>query len=294
MKPLPQTPQMLATTDASPCVSSQNNPVPATERETSEAVAALIPKLKDFPAQRPVTTAILSFNVLVFLLMALDGGGFMEPNGIVAIHYGSNFTPLTLTGDWWRLISSTFIHFGFLHIFMNTLGLITMGAYLEPLLGRIGFMGAYIAAGVCAAITSLLWHSNGINSAGASGAIFGLAGLHYGLLWTNLIPQNVRAQLRRECIAFIVYGLFYGLKARIDNAAHAGGLIAGVLFSALFMWALKGEETKERRTAYCGVLALLMACATAVIFLQEHTLNQSERQAALVEIQKQQKLAQQP
>lgn len=291
MEPPPQTP---AATGSSPCAVSQSEPVPGTAPQTPEAGALQIPRLKDLPFQRPATTAILALNALVFLVMALDGGGFFEANGIVAIRYGSNFAKLTLTGDWWRLISCTFIHFGFFHIFMNSFALITMGSYMELMLGRIGFVGAYLATGICAAVTSLYWHSNGINSAGASGAIFGLAGLHYGLLRTNFIPQEVRPELRRDCIAFIGYNLLCGLKGGIDNAAHAGGLIAGVLFSGLFAWALKGEETRERRKALCGVLAVIVAGATAVFFLRAHTLNQTERRAVLLEIQKLQKPPQHP
>ena len=57
-----------------------------------------------------VTYAIIAINVLVFILMAINGAGIMETNGLVHIKWGSNYTPLTLSGDWWRLVSNVFIH----------------------------------------------------------------------------------------------------------------------------------------------------------------------------------------
>ena len=135
------------------------------------------------------TYAIIVLNVIVFILMVMDGAGIMEPNGLVHLKWGSNFGPLTLSGDWWRLLSNVFIHFGIIHLAMNMYSLYMAGVYLEPLLGKTRYITAYLCTGVLASITSLWWHSTPVNSAGASGAIFGMYGWSSHFLLLILYPN---------------------------------------------------------------------------------------------------------
>ena len=154
-----------------------------------------------------VTYAIIAINVIVFILMAMNGAGIFDPNGIVHINWGSNYSPLTLSGDWWRLISCVFIHFGIIHLAMNTYALYMAGVYLEPMLGKTKYIIAYLVTGVFASLASLWWHSEGVNSAGASGAIFGLYGVFLALLLTNLIPKQMRSSLLQSIGVFVVFNL---------------------------------------------------------------------------------------
>ena len=169
-----------------------------------------------------VTYAIMAINIIVFGLMAFDGAGIFEPNGFVHLKWGSNYSSLTLSGDWWRLLTCTFIHFGIIHLAMNMYCLYTIGVYLEPMLGKIKYTAAYLCTGILASLVSLWWHTAPANSAGASGAVFGMYGLFLALLTTDLIPKSVRASLLQSIGIFIVFNLVYGMKGGVDNSAHVG------------------------------------------------------------------------
>ena len=206
------------------------------------------------------TYTIIGINVIVFILMAINGAGIFAPNAFVHIDWGSNFSPLTLSGDWWRLFTCIFIHFGIIHLAMNSYALYMAGVYLEPMLGKTKYLIAYLVTGIFASLASLWWHSEGINSAGASGAIFGLYGVFLALLFTNLIPKQMRSSLLQSIGVFVVFNLIYGTKSGIDNAAHIGGLLSGLIIGFIFYPLLKKEDKEIKSN-----LALLAIVAVAVL-----------------------------
>jgi len=205
-----------------------------------------------------VTYTIIAINVIMFILMAIDGAEiFTVTNAQVHTNWGSNVTALTFSGDWWRLITSTFIHFGIIHLAMNMYALYSAGVYLEPMLGKARYIGAYLCTGVIAGIVSLWWHKEGVNGAGASGAIFGLYGVFLSLLLTNLIPKQVRAALLQSIGIFVVFNLVYGMKSGIDNAAHIGGLVSGFVIGFIFYLELSGKISVRK-----PIITLLIAVVT--------------------------------
>ena len=206
------------------------------------------------------TYAIIGINVIVFILMAINGAGIFSANALVHIGWGSNYSPLTLSGDWWRLFTCIFIHFGIIHLVMNSYALYMAGVYLEPMLGKTKYIIAYLATGIFASLASLWWHSEGVNSAGASGAIFGLYGIFLALLFTNLIPKQMRSSLLQSIGVFVVFNLIYGTKSGIDNAAHIGGLFSGMIIGFIFYPLLKKEDKGAKSN-----LALLAIIAVAVL-----------------------------
>jgi rhomboid protease GluP len=230
-----------------------------------------------------VTYAIMAINIIVFILMAVNGAGIFEPNGYVHIKWGSNYTPLTLTGDWWRLVTNVFIHFGIIHIAMNMYCLYVVGIYLEPMLGKTRYIAAYLCTGVLASIVSLWWHKEGVNSAGASGAIFGLYGLFLALLTTKLIPEKVRKAQLQSIGIFVVYNLVYGMKGGVDNAAHIGGLISGFIAGYLYAISIK-KERQEQKAAWVLPLIVIATIGTAVGYLSNNKKPDSERNAVLSEV----------
>jgi len=227
--------------------------------------------------QLVITYSIIALNAVVFILMAINGAGIFDTNGLVHIQWGSNFTALTLSGDWWRLITNVFIHFGILHIIMNSYALYMAGVYLEPMLGKIKFSVAYLCTGVLASIASLWWHKEGVNSAGASGAIFGLYGVFLALLFTNLIPKKTRTSLLQTIGVFVVYNLAYGMKSGVDNAAHVGGLLSGLVIGLIYFPGLKKgvEENKNLFSAFAITAATI---AFAWIYLNGASSSLTESQ----------------
>jgi rhomboid protease GluP len=219
-----------------------------------------------------VTYAIIAINVLVFILMAINGAGIFDANGLVHIKWGSNYTPLTLSGDWWRLITNVFIHFGIIHLLMNMYCLYTVGIYLEPMLGKVKYTVAYLCTGVLASVASLWWHKDGVNSAGASGAIFGMYGLFLALLTTNLIPQKVRQALLQSIGIFVVYNLAYGMKSGVDNAAHVGGLVSGFIIGYIYVLGIKKEKQGQKLQWIVPMVALLSVGA-AYSYLQQNKIS---------------------
>jgi rhomboid protease GluP len=205
-----------------------------------------------------VTPIILNINILIFILMAIMGVNIILPDTESLLKWGANFRPSTLDGQWWRLITNCYLHIGIFHLLMNMYALLYIGLLLEPYLGKSRLIAAYILTGLTASTTSLLWHPL-IISAGASGAIFGLYGVFLAMLTTNLIEKTARKALLTSIAVFVGYNLLYGLKGGIDNAAHLGGLIGGLIIGYAFIPSLKEpeeEELKYRAILYLSVLVI--------------------------------------
>ncbi len=190
----------------------------------------------DKVSKRVITTPVLvGLNVLIFILMAIAGAGIITAHPEVTIRWGSNFGPRTLTGQWWRLLTSTFIHFGLLHLIINMVALAQVGPIVERLYGSWRFLALYIFAGLFGETVSLLWHPTA-NGAGASGAIFGVIGgmLSFVLHPRNEVPKTVMQSIRGRTIPIVLVNLALGmLILQIDNAAHVGGLFGGALIGIL-------------------------------------------------------------
>lgn len=183
----------------------------------------------------PVTRAIIGLNALVYLAMGLSGVSWTEPSVVNAIRWGADFGPLTFSGEWWRQFTSIFVHFGIIHILLNMWCLWNLGSALEPLMGPVGFSLTYLFSGLAASAASLAWNPWRA-SAGASGAIFGLAGAFVTFLLLKKLPieKSLVQKNLRSMGFFIFYNLLFGAaNSHIDNSAHLGGLVAGFILGAL-------------------------------------------------------------
>lgn len=225
------------------------------------------------------TYTIIAINTIVFALMIINGAGLFEFNDVVHIKWGSNYRTLTLSGDWWRLITNLFIHFGIIHIAMNMYCLYIVATYLEPMLGKAKYITAYICSGIIASVTSLWWHSEGVNSAGASGAIFGMYGLFFAMLTTSLIPKNIRDSLLKSIGLFIVYNLVFGLKSGVDNAAHIGGLISGFIIGYVYVYGIKKEQNDQPSPSWIIPAVIIATICGASYYLKENIVPDKERTA---------------
>ncbi|MEP6673847.1 MAG: rhomboid family intramembrane serine protease [Ferruginibacter sp.] len=204
-----------------------------------------------------VTYSIMAINVIVFVIMCIKGVSVFAPTGLDIINWGGNYGPLTLTGDWWRLITCVFVHIGIIHIAFNMYALYMVGVFLEPMLGKLRYTAAYLATGILSSVVSLWWHTTPLASAGASGAIFGMFGVFLALLLTNLIPKQVRNGLLQSIGILVGYNLLYGMKSGVDNSAHVGGLISGLVIGFFYYLTLRKPATVQRIAATS--LAILVA-----------------------------------
>jgi rhomboid protease GluP len=211
-----------------------------------------------------VTRTLVGANLLVFALMAVAGAGVFSPDALLHIAWGSNFAPLTVNGQWWRLLASTFVHFGALHLFFNMWVLWGTGGLVERLFGHGRFAAIYVVTGVVGSLASVCWNPL-VNSAGASGAIFGLIGaqLAFFMRGGHRIPAEVIRAQRASIAGFIAFSVVFGLTVPgIDNAAHLGGLASG--FCLGWLLAAPLGVPSSPRVARRGIALAAVFCCTVV------------------------------
>ncbi len=193
-------------------------------------------------ATAPATYTLGGLNVVVFVAMCLMGISLTAPQPEQLLTWGADYGPAVLLGNqWWRLITAMFVHVGIIHLATNMWCLWNLGLLGEPLLGPAGMFAAYLLTGVGGNLLSTALHpgldGDGIVGAGASGAVFGLAGVLIVLLKSKLLPLPPFEvnRLRRSVIWFAVLNFVLGAgtwvahtSLRIDNSAHLGGFLTGL------------------------------------------------------------------
>lgn len=208
-----------------------------------------------------VMYVFFGINAAVFLAMALSGAPLISgPPARELIQWGANFGPLTLSGQWWRLLTAIFVHIGLIHIAFNMWCLWDLGMLAEGLYGRWTFASIYLLTGIAASLTSVAWSPLRI-SAGASGAIFGIAGAliaSFKLGEFSVPAEQIRGVLR-SVVLFAVYNLAFGaVSARTDNAAHIGGLVSGLMLGALTAKVAPEADLTPKRVVLVLASALVL------------------------------------
>lgn len=227
-----------------------------------------------------VTPILVAINVLVYIAAASNGAGWVTAQPVVLIHWGTNYAPATLGGEWWRLFTSMFLHFGLLHIALNMWVLISLGPRVERLFGSACYLLLYLFAGLCGSVASVWWQA-GVNSAGASGAIFGVIGglLAFTLNPATRLPASITANQRTSAAVFIFYNLLYGFGHQgIDNACHIGGLLGGMAMGWLLAQPLDPAARREQpqRLALAAALGALTLLALIWPLSRRPHLSQAE------------------
>lgn len=176
-----------------------------------------------FTKKDPIVTKILlGINLIVFILSFIYGERSI-------INFGSNYGPFVKNGEIYRLVTAAFIHVDFLHFFFNCYALYVIGPQIENFFGKWKYLTIYLGSAICGNLLSILFNGN-IASIGASGAIFGLLGalLYFGYHYRVYLDGVIKSQI----IPIIILNLFIGfIGTSIDNAAHIGGLVGGILIS---------------------------------------------------------------
>lgn len=211
------------------------------------------------------TYSLIAINTIVFIVMVLNGVSFFDPSVMDIYKWGANVRLYTLGGEWWRLITSIFIHIGFVHLLFNMYALFFVGRYLEPILNKWNLVIIYLCTGAFASLTSVWWSGARV-CAGSSGAIFGLFGTFIALLTTNLIDRKVRFGLLQSFLIFVIYSLFTGMQPGIDNAAHMGGLISGLFCGYIFYLA----TILNKSTVIAAVIIIIFTVSFSSYYLIEN------------------------
>jgi membrane associated rhomboid family serine protease len=160
----------------------------------------------------------------------------------------------TADGDWWRLITSAFLHYGPLHLGMNMLSLYFAGSILEQVIGRWRYILLYLVSGLCGAAGALYWTPNGV-TVGASGAIFGVLG---ALL---VLERRGNIATGGQVAGLIVLNLVitFAYRSSISVGGHIGGLIGGLVLMVAFVRFLRSWELSAVGAAAVAIVALIVA-----------------------------------
>jgi membrane associated rhomboid family serine protease len=240
--------------------------------ETDQPVSAQPPPPSSRVAPRTlVVWAITAVNVVVWLAMEASGG---STNTRTLILFGAKVNPLIADGQYWRLVTAIFIHIGLMHLIFNSVALLSFGRLAEAIYGHWRFLGIYLVSGIAGTTFSYLL-TRGV-SAGASGAIFGVAGA-LGIFFAmnrGKGPLAGQGQLGSIVALLVINGVFGVVNPMIDNWAHAGGLIAGAALAAWLTprfepivtpegarigWRLRGSSTASWTIAPLVLVILAVA-----------------------------------
>ena len=240
-------------------------------------------------ALTPVTVALVGINVAVFAAMLMHGAGLWHSSSGVALAWGASFGPATEDGEWWRLGTAMFLHFGLVHLAINMWALWDAGRLVERLYGSIRFAVIYFASGLTGNLLSLIVQGDRAVSGGASGAIFGV----YGALLVCLYYERRKVHpvefrwLFGGAAAFAIATLGLGLIIPgIDNSAHVGGLISGALTGVALVRPFSAEGPKVARNRWIASGAYLLALIALMFSIPAPTYRWRDELHAREEIRK--------
>jgi rhomboid protease GluP len=178
----------------------------------------------------------------MFIVLTAVGVNILEPEPLDLMAWGGNFRAARIEGEWWRLITGSFLHNGFIQFALNMYALIAIGWMIEPQIGKANFLGAYLSAAVVSGMTNLLWLDDATVSTGAAGAIFGVYGV------------------------FMAYTLLTGLKPGMSNSANVAGMVTGMLIGYCLYPVLLQPEGLVRKYITLGVIILVLGGSTALAY----------------------------
>lgn len=201
---------------------------------------------KIFSKKRPIITyLIISINILVYLFMMVYGKDY------IIYKYGISSISFRM-GEYYRIITSMFLHGGITHLFINMYSLYVLGPQIESFFGKTKYLIIYLISGICGGLLSVVFNLNSI-SVGASGALFGLLGsiLYFGYYYRTYLGNVIKSQILPIIIANLAIGF---IVSGIDNFAHIGGLISGIMTSMIV--GVPNKETKSDRINGIIVLSI--------------------------------------
>ena len=220
-----------------------------------------------FSKKKPIITySLIAINIIIYIIVGIIGRNLLEMDPNLLYKYGAlvNKSRMIYDYDFIRLVTSIFLHGGLIHLLCNMYTLYIIGPQIESFFGKIKYLLIYIGSGICGNLLSMLFLADNHVSIGASGAIFGLLGalVYFGYHYRVYLGGVIKSQI----IPLIAINLVVGYMASgINNAAHIGGLIGGVLLSIAL--GIKYKSNKSDRingivmsTIFIGFLVYMVFC----------------------------------
>ena len=239
-----------------------------------QAEKAFLARMNTMP--RPwAVYSLIAANIGVWLLMVLRGAPWFSNTPVsMLVDWGGNVAVLAHDGQWWRMLTATFLHGGIVHVAMNMVVLFMLGRKVEWFLGPRNFLLVYFGAGLLGSAASLHFSAQAAVAVGASGAVFGVGGALLVIALRNHahLPREIRQSLIGDSGFMICYSLIRGFSAEnIDNAAHVGGLIGGLLLAACLPDSIAPQpawtraQTKTRSDVWSRFVPLAVCTAIVVV-----------------------------
>ena len=207
---------------------------------------------KIMKTKKPIVTfSLIAINIVVFILMYLFGSGLYSNKTLV--DFGANYIPLTKSGEYYRLITSAFVHIGIAHLVLNMYSLFVIGTNIEYFYGKVKYIIIYLYSALMGSLFTVVLSSTNTIAAGASGAIFGLLGamLYFGYHYRGYVGNAIISQI----IPIVFLNLAFGfITPGIGNAAHIGGLIGGYIISM----AVGFDKDKDQSKIHGTIISIIL------------------------------------
>ncbi|QOS78144.1 rhomboid family intramembrane serine protease [Paenibacillus sp. JNUCC31] len=192
----------------------------------------------------PLTSILLIANVVMFIVLSFNGG---STNSMTLLKFGALTNHELFAGEWWRYITSMFLHAGFSHLLFNSFALIVFAPPMERLLGTVRYGVLYLGGGVLGNILAVAWYNSGgvpTISVGASGAIYAIYG---AFLYVALFQRTMMDEASRKTLyTLLVFGIIFSFAmSGISWMAHLGGLLGGFFIYGLLIRLWKPRSFKR-------------------------------------------------
>src|SRR5690606_8231952 len=196
-------------------------------------------------------------NIMVMLLIMINAINPFNPDVPSLIKFGGNYKILTVNGEWWRLITYQFVHYGIIHLFFNIIFLTIIAKLLEKILGSWMFLLIYICSGIFGGLVSLYFQDY-LVSVGASGSIYGMYGIFFILMVTGILHKNITKKYLIWLSLYIILEIlssFYS--SGIDSFAHLGGFAFGIIAGIISMSYINNFQNQlKRNMVIIGILVI--------------------------------------
>lgn len=210
-------------------------------------------------AQAVVTPVLVALNVLVFAVTVIQAQSLVDNDGSPVFSDGVLWPPVVAGGEWWRIVTAGFLHFGPFHLLMNMLALWFLGRDLEQLLGKLRFTALYGLSLLGGSLAVYLFEDIDRATAGASGAIYGLLG--------GILVAAIRLRLDLTYI-LVVIGINAVISFQVEGISwlgHLGGFVVGSVVTAALVYA----PAKARVPVQIGTMLAVGAALVALVFYRD-------------------------